>query len=124
MAKKNKILIVEDEIIYLNVFADKFQEEGFKVFQAKNGKDGLDAALKEHPNLILLDIAMPVMDGLTMLGKLREDKWGKDAEVILLTNYSDADKVAEAGERGAFEYLVKKDWRVEDLVEKVKEKLN
>lgn len=123
MNKKKKILIVEDEVIYLNVFVDKFQEENFEVFQAKNGKEGLDVALKEHPDLILLDIAMPVMDGLTMLGKLREDSWGKDAEVILLTNYSDADKVAEAGEKGAFEYLVKKDWKVEDLVEKVKEKI-
>ena len=123
MSKKKKILIVEEEVIYLSVFSDKFKSEYFDVFEAKNGQEGFDIALKEHPDLILLDIAMPVMDGLTMLSKLREDKWGEDANVILLTNYTDENKIAEAGEKGVFEYLVKKDWSVDDLVEKVKEKL-
>ena len=123
MSKKKKVLIIEDEIIYLSVFVDKFEEAGFKVYQAKNGQEGLENALENRPDLILLDIAMPVMDGLTMLSKLREDKWGQDANVILLTNYADEDKIAEAGEKGVFEYLVKKDWSVDDLVEKVKEKL-
>lgn len=125
MAKgKKKILIVEDDLSYSNVFSDVFSDEGMHVLSAKNGQEGLDIALKEHPDLLVVDIAMPVMDGLTMIKKLRENEWGKDADVILLTNLFDMDKVAEAAEKGAFDYLVKKDWSMEDLVKKVKKRLN
>jgi CheY-like chemotaxis protein len=73
--------------------------------------------------MILLDIQMPVMDGLEMLDNLRQDKWGKQAEVILLTNFSGMDKVAKAAERGAYDYLVKSDWKNEEIIKKVKTKL-
>ena len=74
-----KILIVEDEAPLRNAISDILSFEGFTVFQAKNGQEGLDAALLEHPDLILLDLMMPVMDGLTMLEKLRQDQaYGKN----------------------------------------------
>lgn len=82
-----------------------------------------DVALLWHPDLILLDIVMPKMDGMTMLAQLREDEWGKTARVITLTNLSDTEKVAEAIEHGSYEYLVKSDWKIEDVVAKVREKL-
>src|SRR3990167_10306088 len=91
-----KVLIVEDEAPLRNAVTDILTFEGFTVFQGKNGQEGLDIALKEHPDLILLDLMMPVMDGLTMLGKLRQDPdWGKDASVILLTNINDPQKIAQ-----------------------------
>ena len=126
MAEKNnkKILIVEDETPLRNAVTDILTFEGFEVFQAKNGQEGLDLALKEHPDLILLDLMMPIMDGLTMLEKLRQDQeFGKTAAVILLTNINDPEKVAMATEAGSYDFLVKSDWNIEDVVRKIKGRL-
>jgi len=125
MAKKinKKILIVEDEESTLNVFSDSFTSAGFTVLAAKDGQAGLGLALKERPDIILLDINMPVMDGLTMLEQLRQDSWGGQVQVMLLTNFGDMDKVAKAAEKNVFDYFLKKDWKTEDIVKKVKEKL-
>jgi len=120
----NTILIVDDEIALLNALADKFAKEKFTVFTAKNGKEGLESAVKNHPNVILLDIIMPVMDGLTMLSELRKDDWGKSASVIFLTNLSDATSVMASLNRGGEAYLVKSDWKISDIVEMVKGKLS
>jgi CheY-like chemotaxis protein len=119
-----KILIVEDEAALRNAVSDILSFEGFTVLQAKNGQEGLDVALKEHPDLILLDLIMPVMDGLTMLEKLRTDQdWGRSVAVILLTNINDPEKVAQATEAGSYDFLVKSDWNIEDVVKKVKGRL-
>ncbi len=126
MAEKlnKKILIVEDEAPLRNAVTDILTFEGFTVFQAKNGQEGLDLALKEHPDLILLDLMMPIMDGLTMLEKLRQDaEFGKTAAVILLTNINDPEKVAMATEAGSYDFLVKSDWNIEDVVKKIKGRL-
>ena len=113
-----KILIVEDEASQRMALVDKFTREGFSVVEAKDGKDGLTIALQEHPDLILLDIVMPVMDGMTMLQKIREDAWGKDVKVIVLTNLSDA--LAH----GSYDYLVKSDWKINDVVARVRARLD
>lgn len=123
-ANSKKILIVEDESPLRNAVSDILSFEGFQVFQAKNGQEGLDIALKEKPDLILLDLMMPVMDGLSMLEKLREDKpYGAQASVILLTNINDPDKVAQATSAGSYDFLVKSDWNIEDVVRKIKARL-
>ncbi|OGZ19132.1 MAG: hypothetical protein A2494_00650 [Candidatus Lloydbacteria bacterium RIFOXYC12_FULL_46_25] len=119
-----KILIVEDEAPLRNAVSDILTFEGFTVFQAKNGQEGLDIALREHPDLTLLDLMMPIMDGLTMLEKLRQDQtWGTQAAVILLTNINDPEKVAQATEAGSYDFLVKSDWNIEDVVRKIKGRL-
>lgn len=123
MSKANKILIVEDETSLRGALRDKLCLEGFTVLEAKNGQEGLAVALREHPDLILLDIIMPVMDGMTMLYELRKDPWGKDVKIILLTNLSEAERVAESLRQGVYDYLVKSDWKLEDIVKKVKVKL-
>lgn len=121
---KKVVLIVEDDSHLKNALHDKLTREGFAVLEAKNGKEGLETALREHPALILLDIIMPVMDGMTMLKKLREDPWGAMARVIILTNLSDMEKTADAVEHNSYDYLIKSDWKLEDVVEKVRERLN
>lgn len=115
---KQKILIVEDESSQRIALADTFVREDFHVFAAKDGSEGLVVALREHPDLTLIDIVMPVMDGITMLSKLREDVWGKNAKVIMLTNLSDA------LEHGSYDYLVKSDWKLEDVVARVRARLD
>jgi len=126
MAKKifsKTILIVEDEVSLRHALRDKLTHEGFSVSEAKNGAEGLKSALRDKPDLILLDIIMPKMDGMTMLKKLRIDKWGKDAKVIILTNLSDSQKVADAMAQGSYDYLVKSDWKIEDVIKRVNERL-
>ncbi len=121
--KKQTILIVEDELPLLKVYADRFSEEGFLVLKASNGQEGLDLAIKEKPDLILLDILMPVMDGLTMMQKLRENEtWGKTVPIILLTNLSaEEEKIKNIvnNNQPAY-YLVKLDWSLSAIIEKAK----
>jgi len=121
--ENKKILLVEDDIVLLNVLRDKLSGEGFEVLSAGNGKDGLDLALKFHPNLVMVDVLMPIMDGMEMTTKLREDKWGKDVSVIVLTNLNNEKNVADFLEKGAYDYLVKANWSLEEVVKRVKEKL-
>jgi DNA-binding response OmpR family regulator len=120
---KKKILVVEDELPILQAIVDKFSRENFEVLQAKNGVEGVDIALKEKPDVVLLDIVMPEMDGLEALKKIRADEWGKEVPIFLLTNLSDMEKISEAVQIGIAGYLVKSDWKLEDVVVKVKEKL-
>ncbi|MBI3485523.1 response regulator [Candidatus Daviesbacteria bacterium] len=123
MENQKKILVVEDEQILRQALIGKLTHEGFSVQMASDGEEGLRSALSEHPDLILLDIVMPTMDGVTMLKKLREDDWGQKANVIILTNLSDAEKMEESLKAGVHDYLIKADWKLEDLVEKIKIKL-
>jgi DNA-binding response OmpR family regulator len=126
MENKKKVLlveIVEDEKSLKNVLHDKFEEEGFHVISAQNGEQGLGLALQEHPDIILLDLIMPKMGGIEMLEELRKDSWGKNIPVIVLSNLNDSDHIAKAVEQGSFDYLVKTDHTLEDVVKRVKEKL-
>ena len=121
--KKQTILIVEDEQALLKVYAERFSEEGFLVLKASNGQEGLDTALREKPDIILLDILMPVMDGLTMMQKLRENKsWDKSVPIIFLTNLSEHEErvMKSANENKPAYYLVKSDWSLSSIVEKAK----
>lgn len=121
---RRKILIVEDEPALLAALVDKFTQEGFLVISAKDGREGLNSAINNHPDLILLDIILPVMDGMTMLYELRKNLWGKTVPIILLTNLSEAERVSQSLRQGVYDYLIKSDWKLEDIVKKVKEKLN
>lgn len=89
------VLIVEDERILREALVQKFSSSGFVVFSATDGQDGLQQSLDKHPDIILLDILLPIMDGMTVFKKLRQDTWGRDARVIFLTNVDNATKVAK-----------------------------
>lgn len=122
--KNKKILIVEDDVALLNVLAEKFEREEMAVLKAEDGEEGLATALKERPDLILLDILMPKINGLEMLKNLRRDQWGASVPVLILTNLTDAEKIGEAIKRGAYEFLIKSDWSLGDIVNKVKDRLS
>ncbi|MDP4038901.1 MAG: response regulator [bacterium] len=124
MSENKKVLIIEDEASLLSALMEKFKRKGFSVFGAKDGQEGLEAALKIHPDIILLDLLMPVMDGITMLRKLRNDVKNKEIRVLVLTNLSDVDKASEAAKLGAFDYIVKSDWKINDIVKRVTDILN
>lgn len=117
------VLVIEDEKSLMELLSLKLTQNGFKVKAACDGEEGLKFALETHPNIILLDILLPKIDGLTMLSKLREDPWGKTANVIIMTNVNDPKVENMALKGGISYYFIKKDWTLEEIVEKVKEKI-
>jgi DNA-binding response OmpR family regulator len=118
-----QLLVVEDELSLRGALSEKLRQEGFQVLEAADGAEGLKVAMDKHPDLILLDIVMPNMDGITALQRLREDAWGQTARVILLTNLNDAESVSEAMTYGVHDFLVKADWQLQDVVTKIRERL-
>ena len=123
--KKKLLLIVEDEIITVKTMVEKLTAEGFEVMVAYDGLQGLDAAKSKHPDLILLDLLMPKMEGIVMLKELRKDDWGKMVPVIILTNLSGIteDKLYDVSELEPCYYLIKSNVTMEDVVDKINEKL-
>jgi DNA-binding response OmpR family regulator len=123
IAMKHKILIIEDEEALSMVLKDRFEDEDFEVVLANDGEKALATALDEKPDIILLDIVMPKLDGLSMLKELRNHEAGKTVPVMVLTNLSDTESVKEALAHGAYDILVKADWSVNDIIKSVKERL-
>lgn len=121
---QKKILIIEDELSILNGISDKFTHEGFLVTKAVNGKDGLDKALSEHPDFIMVDNLMPNTDGFYFLENLRKDKWGKNALVIMWSNSHDSNTISRAKKIGVLDFMIKSEWEYRDLVNKVNEYLD
>lgn len=123
MELNKKILIAEDEIAMLDALVKKFTMAGFEVVPASDGAEAVKLALKNKPDLLVLDIIMPKLDGLDVIKQVRADKWGSDVPIIMLTNLSDAQHVSEAAKFKVFDFLVKTDWRLEDVVQLAKSKL-
>lgn len=124
MAKKNyAVLLVEDDSFLANIYKTKFEMEGFKVTVAGNGELGLKEAKKKIPDVILLDILLPKMDGFTVLEHLKEDSELKNVPVILLTNLGQKDDVDKGLKLGAADYLIKAHFKPSETVEKVKKVL-
>lgn len=123
---KKSILAVEDELAMLSAISDKLEKAGFNVFRAGDGEEGFKIASKEKPDLLILDIIMPKMDGLSVMKKVREEcgEWGARVPIIMLTNLSDPESVSEAANYKVFDFLVKTDWKLEDIADLVKKKLS
>jgi len=123
---KKTILIVEDEPSQLMVLRDEFADHGFQVLTAGSGEEGLSVAFFRHPDVILLDIMMPHMDGESMLALLRRDReWGKHVPVLVLTNIipDDERRMKHIRGSGVSHYLVKSGWPLEAIVDVVKSKV-
>ncbi len=123
--KKRTILIVEDEAALLEVLSEKLSREGFSIIKAKDGVEGLSVVKKKLPDLILLDIVMPAMDGVSMLKKLRADEKTQDVPVIIISNLSEVEKITDIlkAKQGVIEHIVKSHWSLEELVGKIKKTL-
>ena len=117
------ILIVEDDTELREALTTALTYEKFSVLAADNGATGLGMALEKHPDIILLDVIMPHMDGLTVLQKLREDSWGKEVPVIVMTVLDDLEKIAAVVTAGGDEYVIKSEITLGSLVAKVKDRL-
>jgi two-component system response regulator VicR len=123
MSKANKkILIVEDDKSFLWILKQSFSDEGFSVSFAEDGEEGLKMVEKEKPDLILLDIMLPKMDGIKVAEKLKEK--GDTTKIIFLTNLKDTEHIIQAVEKSKeIDYIIKSDMDVAQIIERVKQRL-
>jgi len=123
MPATKRVLVVEDDIAYRRVLVDTLKKEDYVVLEAENGRKGLEIALREHPDLLLVDIMMPVMSGMELAKELKKDAWGRDANIIILTNLTSEKTIAEFLAAGAYDYLIKSAWTASEIVKRVIQKL-
>lgn len=123
-AEKQSILLVEDEEAVLMLLGNMLEQEGYTVLRAKDGIEGAEIALAKHPDLIVADLKMPKMDGMGMIGEIRNDTWGKSAKIIILTNAADTETIAEGIEKETLFFILKGDSSLESVVEKIKSHLD
>jgi len=117
-------LLVEDDPFIRDIYHVKFSQEGFEVSMANNGMEALKKMEKFIPDIILLDIIMPYMDGMETLKNIRgKDVW-KKIPVIMLTNISEKDKITESENYEVSDYLIKSQFTPSEVVQKVKTLLN
>ena len=119
-----KILFVEDESSLQKTFGEILKQEGYEVISALDGETGLRLAKEKKPDLILLDLILPKMNGFDTLEKIKEDPEIKGIPVIVLTNLERMADVDRAIGLGATTYLVKAQYNLEEVVEKIKKILS
>src|SRR6056297_115706 len=121
--KQIKILLVEDDSFLLSMYSTKFELENFDVTIAEDGEKGWKLAQKEDPDVILLDIKLPKMDGFEVLKKIKGNKETSNIPVILLTNLSQKEDRDKGLDLGAYDYLVKAHFMPSEVVGKIKKLL-
>ena len=113
---KKKLLIIEDDVFIRDIYQIKFEQEGFEVVMAENGIIAFEKMETFLPDAILLDIVMPYMDGMEVLGKIKRNPSLKDIPIIMLTNISEKEKVEKAVEDGANDFLIKSHFTPSEVV--------
>ncbi|MFH0856313.1 MAG: response regulator [bacterium] len=116
-----KILIIEDDKILADMYAIKFEKEGYDVIETQSGIAGLDMAKKEKPNVILLDVILPEMDGFTILEEIKKTAGMEKIPIVLLTNLGQQGDVEKGKALGAAAYLTKSNTTPADVIKRVKE---
>jgi CheY-like chemotaxis protein len=117
--KAKNILIIEDDKFYGNIFKTKFTQLNYNVAIAQDGIQGIAEAKKQKPDLILLDLIMPLKNGFETLIELKNDPSLKDIKVIVLSNLGQEDDVQKAKKIGAVEYIIKANVSLQEVVDKV-----
>lgn len=121
---QTKIAIIEDDIVISQMYRMKFEAEGFVVQAAENGRLGVELCEKMHPDIILLDIRMPEMNGDEALKKIRATDWGKHIPVLVLTNLGEEEAPQALKSLGISSYIVKAELTPRQVIERVKQTLN
>lgn len=119
-----KILFIEDESALQKTFKNLLGKKGYEVISAFDGQSGLTLAKEEKPDLILLDLILPKLHGLDVLKKLKKDSQTKEIPIIVLTNLEKPEHISQALELGATTYLVKVQYSLEEVLEKIKKTLS
>jgi len=115
-----KILIVEDDTFLSELLSSKFIRSGYTISVAKNGEEGVQKAVDEKPNLILLDLILPKMSGFDVLIKIKEDQSISSIPVIILSNLGQKEDIEKGMKLGAANYFIKAYLTPGEIIEKVK----
>ena len=118
-----KILLIEDEELIITLLQRKLEKEGYKVFVARDGVEGMEKVRKETPDIVLLDIVMPRMGGLEVLEELRRDKKLRSIPVIVISNSGQPVELDRAKKLGARDWLIKTEFDPKEVISKVKNQL-
>lgn len=118
---KIKVLIVEDDTMILDMYVHKFEQEGFAVFHLDRGDGVVELAANEQPNIILLDVIMPGMDGFAVLQELKANNQTKNIPVVMLTNLGQDEDRTKGLTMGAIGYIIKSNMTPGDVVKKSRE---
>lgn len=118
-AQKKKILLIEDDSFISQMYAMKFKQTNFDFLVARDGVKGLELAKKEKPDLVLLDIILPEIDGFEILRRLKEDPLLQAIPVVLLTNLGQQENIQKGVAMGAKDYIIKAHYTPQEVVEKV-----
>jgi CheY-like chemotaxis protein len=113
---KHTVLVIEDESAIRRALCERLKRRNFNILEAADGKKGLQKAVQNHPDIILVDISMPIMDGIEFLSQLRDDLWGKTAKVFVLTNMDEKNIVQTVNQYNVSAYCVKANSRLDDLL--------
>ena len=119
-----KLLIIEDDAVLQKALSSYLVAENFEVVSALDGEVGVEMAISEKPDLILLDIILPKKDGYQVLQEVKANVETKNIPIVLLTNLGSVSDVEKALEMGATTYLVKADYKLEEVTAKIKQILN
>ncbi len=123
LLSEEKILVAEDDVNLQNLYNEILTKAGYTVLITTNGQECLNVAFKEKPDLILLDLMMPVKSGEEVLIELAKDAWGEGVPVIVLTNKGDVSTMMSSYSKGVAAYMVKANVKMEDMLSKIKETL-
>lgn len=126
MSKKQakKVLIVEDDVFLSDIYNKKFSKDGFDVLTASDGKKAVIIIKQKKPDVILLDIMLPQMDGFEVLEEIKKDPEIKDIPVILLTNTNEQDGIKRGYDLGIKDYIIKTFFTPSEVVNKVRKVIN
>jgi len=115
-----KILVIEDDTFLRELIVQKLLKEGYEIVEAVDGEDGIKKVTEEKPDIILLDIILPGIDGFEVLKKIKEDEKVQDIPVIILSNLGQQDDIDKGIKLGAKDYLIKAEFTPGEIVEKVR----
>lgn len=118
-----KIAIIEDDPVISQMYRMKFEADGFEVYMADDGKRGVEIVKSVKPDIILLDLQMPVMNGVEALTEIRSQPWGKDIPVLILTNLGEEEAPSEIKSLDITSYIVKAALTPKQVVARVKQAL-
>lgn len=122
LKKKHKILLIDDDIFFRKLCRDQLIKAGFDFLEATTGVEGLHKIETDNPDLILLDLMLPVKSGFELLKKIKSDSATKNIPVIIISNLSQESDIKEGMSLGAHDYLVKGETRLSEVAEMIKEK--
>lgn len=120
---KKKILVVEDSPYLAESLSDMLGIKGYEAVLAPTGREGVSMAIEQQPDLILLDIRLPDIDGYEVYRRIRENEWGATANIIVLTASESTENISKNIDLPKEDVLFKPDWSVSDLLAKIAKKL-